>query len=177
MPVRRRQRSLWFSRLRHACVIVTRVVVADHTRTTTGARPWRCFILSDAMRFSGILGGMRLEFARCLASLVSSSFRPFTRPTSSGEMRFLRRSAPLPQPASALNLSAFAGGDLRLGQVELRLQLRPLCCGRRSRQKEVARAPPRMVIQEVPFKRAFRARIPPHVENPFFHPPLSLRSV
>jgi hypothetical protein len=61
--------------------------------------------------------------------------------------------------------------DLRLGQIELRLQLRPLRFGLRSRRKGFACAPQRMAIQDVPFKWAIRARMPPHVEKPLFHRP------
>ena len=63
--------------------------------------------------------------------------------------------------------------DFRLGQVEPRLQLPPLCCSLSSRRKEVTRAPPRMAVQDVPFKRTVSARMPPHVEKPFFHLPQS----
>ena len=59
--------------------------------------------------------------------------------------------------------------DLLLGQLELHLQPRPLRCGRRSRPKEFARAPPGMAIEDVPFKRAVRAGMPPHVEQSRFH--------
>ena len=59
--------------------------------------------------------------------------------------------------------------DLLLGQLELHLQPRPLRCGRRSRPKEFARAPPGMAIEDVPFKRAVRAGMPPHVEQSLFH--------
>ena len=51
--------------------------------------------------------------------------------------------------------------DLLLGQLELHLQPRPLRCGRRSRPKEFARGPPGMAIEDVPFKRAVRALMPP----------------
>ena len=57
-----------------------------------------------------------------------------------------------------------------LSQIELRLQLLPLRCSRRSRRKGYARAPPRMTIQDVPFKRAVRASMPPHVEKHFTAP-------
>ena len=56
-----------------------------------------------------------------------------------------------------------------LGQLELHLQPRPLRCGRRSRPKEFARGPPGMAIEDVPFKRAVRAGMPPHVEQSRFH--------
>ena len=42
--------------------------------------------------------------------------------------------------------------DLRLGQIELRLQNRPLIFGLRSRRKGFAYAPQRMAIQDVPLK-------------------------
>ena len=58
--------------------------------------------------------------------------------------------------------------DLLLGQLELHLQPRPLRCGRRSRPKEFARGPPGMAIEDVPFKRAVRAGMPPHVDSPAF---------
>jgi hypothetical protein len=61
--------------------------------------------------------------------------------------------------------------DLLLGQLELHLQPRPLRCGRRSRPKEFARGPPGMAIEDVPFKRAVRASMPPHVEKSLFHHP------
>jgi hypothetical protein len=66
--------------------------------------------------------------------------------------------------------------DFRLGYVALRLQLPPRRCGRRSRPKEFARAPPRMTIQDVPFERAVCARMPTHVENLIFHRPQSSSS-
>ena len=59
--------------------------------------------------------------------------------------------------------------DLLLGQLKLHLQPRPLRCGRRSRPKEFARGPPGMAIEDVPFKRAVRAGMPPHVEQSRFH--------
>ena len=59
--------------------------------------------------------------------------------------------------------------DLLLGQLALHLQPRPLRCGRRSRPKGFARGPPGMAIEDVPFKRAVRAGMPPHVEQSLFH--------
>ena len=59
--------------------------------------------------------------------------------------------------------------DSLLGQLALHLQPRPLRCGRRSRPKEFARGPPGMAIEDVPFKRAVRAGMPPHVEQSLFH--------
>ena len=55
-----------------------------------------------------------------------------------------------------------------LGQVEPRLQLLPLRCSRRSRRKGSTRAPSRMAVEDIPLKRAVRARMPSHVEK---HPP------
>jgi hypothetical protein len=59
--------------------------------------------------------------------------------------------------------------DLLLGQLELHLQPRPLRCGRRSGPKEFARGPPGMAVEDVPFERAVRAGMPPHVEQSRFH--------
>ena len=47
--------------------------------------------------------------------------------------------------------------------------LAQLRCGRRSGPKEFARGPPGMAIEDVPFKRAVRAGMPPHVEQSLFH--------
>ena len=61
--------------------------------------------------------------------------------------------------------------DFRLRQVDLALQFPPLHYSRCSSRKKVACAPPGMAIQDVPFKRAVRARMPPHVEEPPRSPP------
>ena len=58
--------------------------------------------------------------------------------------------------------------DFRLRQVDLALQFPPLHYSRCSSRKKVACAPPGMAIEDVPFKRAVRARMPPHVEEPWF---------
>jgi hypothetical protein len=93
--------------------------------------------------------------------LQSSPFRRMPRPDSAGA-------------AGAIFLGAGPRQrsleDLLLGQLELHLQLRPLRYGRRPRRKVFARAPPRMAIHDVPFKRAVRASMPPHVEKYFAAP-------
>src|SRR4051812_35194390 len=63
--------------------------------------------------------------------------------------------------------------DFRLRQVDLALQFPPLRYSRWSSRKKVACAPPGMAIEDVPFKRAVRARMPPHVEEPLVHRPQS----
>jgi hypothetical protein len=59
--------------------------------------------------------------------------------------------------------------DFCLRQIDLALQFPPLHYSRCSRRKKVACAPPGVAIQDVPFKRAVRARMPPHVEEPLVH--------
>jgi hypothetical protein len=56
--------------------------------------------------------------------------------------------------------------DFRLRQLDFGLQFPQLRYRRCSSRKRFACAPPGMAIQDVPFKRAVRARMPPHVEEP-----------
>jgi hypothetical protein len=63
--------------------------------------------------------------------------------------------------------------DFRLGQVEPHLQLPPLRCRLSSRRKDFAGAPPGMAIEDVPFKRAVRAGMPPYVEEHYRPQPSS----